>query len=89
MSDYTLSAIASFFNHAVESVTYLADTDAQTDHQELKAHVRSGDYFSLLATKLDEVSQQLVDNKPEQTIALQHLIDDLLYLQKHYNIVQK
>ena len=95
MSDYRLAALTGILSHTPAPVIYLEDADELKDiddhlkTQELKAHVRSGDYFSLLATRLDDISQALSDSSPEQTILLQHLIDNLLYLQKHYNIVAK
>ena len=89
MSNYTLSAFRGVLSHASASAKYIEDADEQFNTQDLKAHVKSGDYFSLLATKLDEISQAINDCGPEQTIVLQQLIDNLLYLQKYYHIVPK
>jgi len=67
----------------------LEDKELPMDKSELAAHVQSGDYFELLATKLDTVSQGLGTHQEAEVIALQHIIDDLLYLQKRYQITKR
>lgn len=75
-------------HHSRPVVTLLRDQDDNLKHQELKAHVYSGDYFSLLATRLDEISQTLASEEPAN-IALQHIVNDLLYLQRYYKVTKK
>lgn len=53
---------------------------------ELDAQVASQDYFALLATQLDTISQSLKKNHQTDYIVLEKVIDDLLYLHKHYQI---
>lgn len=48
--------------------------------QELQAYVKSGEYFTTLATLLDGISEH-----PE----LQQIVNDLMYLQQHYQIIKK
>lgn len=59
--------------------------------REIDALVRSGDYFTLLASKLDEVSQELEKTKNTSylTPTLQQLVEDLLHLQEDYVITKK
>lgn len=56
---------------------------------ELKVQVASGDYFILLATKLDELSAQITDTSPDTHTALERIIADLTFLQKEYAISKK
>lgn len=46
----------------------------------LDVHIKSGEYFSTLATTLDGISDH-----PE----LQQIVRDLMYLQQYYRIVKK
>ncbi len=55
-------------------------------HEPLIMQVYSGDYFATLATKLDTLLQEL----PEDSSAryeLQRLVNDLIYLKDHYEII--
>lgn len=47
---------------------------------DLQIYVKSGEYFSTLATILDGISEH-----PE----LQQIVHDLMYLQQHYKIVKR
>jgi hypothetical protein len=47
---------------------------------DLQIYVKSGEYFTTLATTLDGISDH-----PE----LQQIVHDLMYLQQHYRIVKK
>ncbi len=49
-------------------------------NHDLHIYVKSGEYFTTLATILDGISEH-----PE----LQQIVHDLLYLQQHYKIVKK
>ena len=61
---------------------------ADRDESELELKIRSGDYFVGLATLLDAISLELSDSNQIQSLILQKLIDELLYLQKNYYIVK-
>lgn len=56
---------------------------------ELKAQVASGDYFILLATKLDELSPQIAEALPDAHTVLEQIITDLSFLQREYTISKK
>lgn len=57
--------------------------------EELLAQIASDDYFAMLATTLDEVSQRLESAQHNDYVILEKLINDLLYLQHHYKLVKK
>ena len=55
------------------------------------SHVRAGDYFGTLATILSLLSEPVISQKlgrKKEVRMLQRLRDDLVYLQKHYVIMQ-
>lgn len=55
-------------------------------YEQLVMQVYSGDYFATLATKLDALLQEL---PPDSSVRfeLQQLVNDLIYLQDHYEII--
>lgn len=57
--------------------------------EELLAQLASNDYFAMLATSLDEVSQHLETARHSDYVILEKLINDLLYLQHNYKITKK
>ncbi len=74
--------------------SYVADGDSflsQFDMKrlELESHIRSGDYFSMLATKLDDIATRLNqgDDLPHEEI--NRLVNDLLYIDRHYHLTRK
>ena len=70
-------------------VSLVKDAEEHDDAAELTAHVRSGEYFAMLATRLDALSDRLAEeNEPEQE-QLQRIADDLLELQRSYKITRK
>lgn len=68
--------------------TLLHDIDEEAVY-ELRAHAASGDYFIMLATRLDYLSQQLASTDPDTHEALERIIADLNYLHTHYHISRK
>ena len=54
----------------------------------LQSHIEAGDYFGTLATILDLSRQKIIPEEEGEKI-LRGLIDDLLYLQEHFDIVRK
>ena len=60
------------------------------DPEELHAQalVASGEYFESLAAILEQVAGALPLHSMEQ-YQLQHVVSQLLYLQKHYDITKK
>lgn len=65
----------------------LADGEDTTDLH-VDALVRSGDYFSMLATNLDAICEKLPRDSDE-AVALERHIRDLLYIAGRYKIVPK
>lgn len=55
----------------------------------LRAQVASGDYFALLATRLDQLSQELEKTNPDAHLTLERTIADLIFLHERYNITKK
>jgi len=53
---------------------------------ELEAQIASDDYFAMLASQLDSISQSLKEKHHSDYILLEKTIDDLLYLHKRYLI---
>ncbi len=85
---YQLQAHDTTLTHSVFKQWFVRDFD-DNDYDELRAQVASGDYFITLATKLDDLSQELADIHPDGHIALEKTIADLEKLQKNYYIRQK
>lgn len=85
---YTLLPYNNLLSHDSGSILTLRDGH-EFDELELQAHIRSGDYFALLATILDEISQDLLDVNRHDCLELQRIVDRLLYMQKHYEIRKK
>jgi hypothetical protein len=84
-STYLLQANDTIWGHGFFKQWFVKDFD--TNHlDDLKAQVASGDYFITLATKLDDLSQQLAEIHPAGHIILEKIIADLSYLQNNYRI---
>ncbi len=77
-------------NPAVTSPrSWLAHDFAEEYRFELKAQIASGDYFVLLATRLDALSQELEKREPDAHIVLERTITDLSFLHENYEIKKK
>lgn len=82
---YQLQTNDTIWTHNILRHWFVRDFD--TEHlDDLKAQVASGDYFITLATKLDDLSQQLAEVHPAGHITLEKIIADLSYLQNNYRI---
>lgn len=72
---------------------YIADGDDENfdfmSRLELESHIRSGDYFPMLATRLDDIASRLNrgDELPHEEI--DRLVNDLLYIDHHYHLTRK
>ncbi len=69
-----------------DSSILLADIERFAELTQADVLVRSKDYFVTLATKLDKLSLELRPRQQLQKDAIQQIVDELLYLQKHYKI---
>lgn len=78
--NYTLTA------HFGTAILRDSARDADNELLYLTAKIRSGDYFDDLASKLETVQEAL---SPIKIDDLDSIIDDLLYLQRHYELQQK
>lgn len=61
----------------------------EAERTNLTAQVQSGDYFAMLATNLDLMSQTLAARRKSDSETLRKMVDDLLYLQQNYAIIKK
>lgn len=68
---------------------FTIDDHKQPAKPELEAQAVSGDYLSLLATRLDQISQSLKKNHHSDYVILENTIADLLYLQDHFTLRKK
>lgn len=86
------------FLHGLPSLNwgdaYVADADETSSlfhvkNFELESHIRSGDYFSLLATRLDDIASRLSSGDDLQHEEINKLVNDLLYVDSHYQLTRK
>ncbi len=56
-------------------------------HHELRAQVRSGEYFTVLATHLEQLAEGLQEQAASEAAQLQRLAEDLFWLQPRYQIL--
>lgn len=66
----------------------LHDMADKREFNQADALAASGDFFIMMATKLDMLAQSMPRDSGEQ-IELENLIQTLFYLQKHYKVVAK
>lgn len=90
MSDsYTLTLPLFATSHYGDAVWLVADRSHPRDPK-LDAYVRSGDYFVMLATTLENLAAELPETSVVATsLALARLADELFYIQKHYAVTPK
>lgn len=74
--------------HAPSAACAQFVSDCHDPEDEIAALVASGDLFVTLATTLESTVEELVDS-PAVTAALEHIIGNLLYLQRHYGVAPK
>lgn len=88
---YQMTPLSGVLKHAARKFWLLRDIDIDEpiERQRLNAQIRSGDYFQMLASELDEISQNIVSLSEPQSIMLQHAIDNLLYIDRHYRLKSK
>lgn len=88
MSDVIYDARIDNCVQGSKTTRILQDRFEHQANQALTAHVRSGDYFSTLATVLDGVASKLPENSDEFML-LEQCVRDLLYIDDVYRIVPK
>ncbi len=67
---------------------WVNDLDDSREFTEADALAASGDYFMVLATKLDLLAQSLPLDSAEQ-IEIEHIVTTLFYIEQHYAVVAK
>lgn len=85
-SMYSFSLPSYTLSHWLQKTPVLKDID---EDMQLEAYVRSGDYFEMLATKLDEISEQLQKYDLSNSQELSRISNSLLYLHERYTITKK
>ncbi|MBI5357825.1 hypothetical protein HZB74_03180 [Candidatus Saccharibacteria bacterium] len=88
-NSYTLDANNLIFSHGLGLSTSVVKDIEDISRDKLRVCLRSGDYFAMLATILDEISVAVEKSDVAEARKLQKLVEDLLYLQREYKIVQK
>jgi hypothetical protein len=87
---YKLKSLDVSNHHWPDTVMLVRDGSMRTaDKSELEAQAQSGDYLSLLATRLDQISQSLKRHHHTDYIILEGTIQDLVYLQNRFKLVKK
>lgn len=64
-------------------------TDFASKRLELDAHVRSGDYFEMLATSLDALSSRLERGEKIDRSEIDHIVSELLYIDNRYTLMRR
>lgn len=87
---YKLNPLHSLFGN-MDSNSLVMDIDENKQYLKalyLRSLICSGDYFSALATELDNICAEVQENDVA-TVELQRIIRDLLYMQSEYQIVKR
>ncbi len=66
-----------------------ADTPLSTARLELESHIRSGDYFSTLATTLDTLIERVGSCNAPEAAQLTAIVEDLLYIDRCYQLTKR
>jgi hypothetical protein len=86
---YSVKSNDTLMKHSDLPVRLFQDISTKPAQLEIDAWVASGDIFAMLATALDAVSGLLTADKKAVHPQLEHQINTLLYLQRHYSVVRK
>lgn len=90
---YPLTIFDNLLQHGWRLPKLLRDGSDERHHvhneAELRAQVASSDYFAMLATNLDQISQNLRTEDVNDYVLLDKVINDLLFLHQNYKIIKK
>lgn len=91
---YPLTIFDNLLQHGWRRPKILRDGVDHSHHHvhneaELRAQVASSDYFAMLATNLDQISQNLRTEDLNDYVLLDKVINDLLFLHQNYKIIKK
>lgn len=85
-----------FFSGITTGAIFIRDTEAEPRHETFLRHVRTGDYFAVLATVLGFIEEALtacaaggVTPSPRLVDEVRDIRRDLRYLDRRYTIVPK
>ena len=81
---YTVNSLTGLLTHSFWRNPLARD--AVVEAAELDAQALSGDYFVMLASRLDTLNRN--SNDYETKLALENIVSDLIYLQDHYRITK-
>lgn len=88
-STYVINPANSIFTHGFGLSPGVVNDIEDISRDKLQVCLRSGDYFAMLATLIDEISDSIEADEPAESYRLQKIVEDLLFLQREYKIVQK
>lgn len=88
MMSYTLVQSQSWITGPVSWTVCDKVDDIDFHYFELEAMIRSGDYVKALSSMLDTISYDL-RNDPVQCSRLENIIDQLTYVDRHYQITPR
>lgn len=88
---YNLTIFDQLLSHGWRRPQVLRDGHDYHVHNEaeLRAQVASSDYFAMLATTLDQISQNLKTEDINDYVLIEKIINDLLFLHQNYTIKKK
>lgn len=81
---YVMTGFTGFLTRSLWKNPLARDTEIELF--ELDAQALSGDYFVMLASRLDSLNRN--SNDYETKLALENIVSDLIYLQDHYRITK-
>ena len=88
MAIYHLRPLTSFLIHRNSQSLFVGDYDEPCIcHGDLEAQIRSGDYFIMLATTLDQLGKESEEYQTKE--ALEDIVSDLIHLHDNYTINAK
>jgi hypothetical protein len=90
-SVYRLTTSEALLSHFFGRNSFVRDSDMPEDGLWLHARVRSGEYFTTVATELDQVIQALASGVgPSATLPeLERLVTELIEVSRSYILVPK
>jgi hypothetical protein len=88
VATYTINPFDGLVTDGWNADLWLHDLPDNAEELHTYALAASGDYFEMLASALEQIARTLPPHSAEQ-YQLQHYIRQLIYLQRHYQIVKK
>lgn len=86
---YTLTSGDALLSHFFPQGVLTLHDGLLFKNPRIDADARSGDFFTTLATRLENLSQDIAAKNPAAAQILDILVNDLEYMQSHYLISPK